>query len=65
MKLKRILSLILAAVMMLSVTACGKSDNKEPGTTAAKTEAVTEEKIPETPNEDYVVVGFIFDFAQF
>ena len=57
MKLKRILSLILAAVMLFSVTACG---NKEASSTTAKTEsvteAVTEEKMPETPNEDFVVV---------
>ena len=42
--------------MILSVTACGKTDTKETDGTAAKTEAATEEKIPETPNEDYVVV---------
>jgi len=53
MKPKRILSLILAAVMLFSVTACG---SKEASDTTAKTEAVTEQKMPETPNEDYVVV---------
>ena len=57
MKLKRILSLFLAAVMLMSATACG---NNETSSTTAKTEgtteAVTEEKMPETPNEDYVVV---------
>jgi len=53
MKPKRILSLILAAVMLLSATACG---SKEAADTTAKTETVTEQKMPETPNEDYVVV---------
>ncbi len=58
MKLKKLLSLILAAVMLISVTACGSTDTKETtATTAAKTEAGTEEKpIPETPNEEYVIV---------
>ena len=53
MKLKRLLSLVLAMVMLLSATACG---SKEASDTTAQTEAVTEEKMPETPNEDYVVV---------
>jgi len=53
MKLKRILSFILASLMLLSATACG---NKETSNTTAKTEAVTEEKMPEVPNEEYAVV---------
>jgi len=53
MKLKRILSFILASLMLLSATACG---NKETSSTTAKPEAVTEEKMPEVPNEDYAVV---------
>ena len=59
MKLRKLLSLILAALMLLSVTACGSKDSTTTttATTAAKTDAVTEEKpIPETPNEDYVIV---------
>jgi len=43
MKPKRILSLILAAVMLLSATACG---SKEAADTTAKTETVTEERCP-------------------
>ena len=55
MKSRKLLSLILAAVMLFSVTACGNTAEK--GETTAKTEAVTEEKpIPETPNEEYVIV---------
>ena len=54
MKLKRLLSLLLAALMLFSTVACGSKEAVD--TTAAKTEAVTEEKMPETPNEDYVVV---------
>lgn len=55
MKLKQLLSLILAAVMLFSVTAC--AGNESSTETDAKTEAVTEEKpIPETPNEEYVIV---------
>ena len=56
MKLKQILSLILIAAMIFSITACGKTDTKVTDGTTAKTEAATEEKIPETPNEDFVVV---------
>ena len=54
MKLKRLLSLLLAALMLFSTVACGSKEAVD--TTAAKTEAVTEEKMPETPNEDFVVV---------
>jgi len=54
MKLKQLLSLLLAAVMLFSVTAC--AGNEDPTETNAKTEAVTEEKIAETENEEYVIV---------
>jgi len=53
MKLKRILSLVLAMVMLFSTVACG---SKEAADTTKQTDAVTEQKMPETPNEDYVVV---------
>ena len=57
MKLKKLLSLLLAAVMLISVTACGSTDTKETvATTEGTTEAVTEEKITETENEEYVIV---------
>jgi len=54
MKSRKLLSLLLAAVMLISVTAC--AGNEGSTETDAKTEAVTEEKIAETENEEYVVV---------
>ena len=60
MKLKRILSALLAVVMIVSVTSCGnKSDTTE--TTAAKNDSVTTEKTPEAvpqeiENDEYVIV---------
>ena len=53
---KRTLSAILAAVMLISVTACGNTESGETNGTTAATEAATEEKIVETENEEYVVV---------
>ena len=54
--MKKLLSLLLVAGMLFSVTACGGNTAEKGETTAAKTEAVTEEKIAETENEEYVIV---------
>ncbi|MBR6807796.1 MAG: hypothetical protein IKM46_05360 [Clostridia bacterium] len=57
MILKRVISALLACLMLVSVVACGKTEYGETTATATATEAATEAKMPEeVPNEDYAVV---------
>lgn len=61
MKLKKILSIILVVAMMISITACSKSDESEPTEEKNDTEETSNEEtakeISETKDCDIVVLG--------